>query len=101
MSERPKPSHLAARGGVWFELGDLKINLGVDGKSLAAKKAHSAQSALLVEDLAELVGALRTAGYPVAECEPLPGYRCVYTENPFGNRIELMEPEQEERLGRS
>jgi hypothetical protein len=26
----PKPAHLAARGGCWFERGDLKIHLGVD-----------------------------------------------------------------------
>ena len=26
----PKPAHLAARGGCWFERGDLKIHLGVE-----------------------------------------------------------------------
>ena len=26
----PKPAHLAARGGCWFEQGDLKVHLGVE-----------------------------------------------------------------------
>jgi len=29
----------------------------------------------------------------VIDDEPLPGYRRLYTEDPFGNRIELLEPE--------
>jgi hypothetical protein len=34
---------------------------------------------------------LRTAGCDVIDDEPLPGYYRVYTADPFGNRIELME----------
>ena len=87
--ERPKPAELAARGGVWFERGDLKIHLGVDGRFRPARKAHPA---LLVEGLAELIATLNAAGHPVRE-EPLAGFRRAYTEDPFGNRIELMERE--------
>jgi len=72
---------------VWFERGDLKIHLGVDGKFRPAQKAHPA---LLVEGLAELIATLKAAGYPVRE-EPIAGFRRAYTEDPFGNRIELME----------
>src|SRR5688572_9994311 len=36
----PKPSHLAQRGGCWFERGELKVHLGVDAEFLPAKKAH-------------------------------------------------------------
>ncbi|MST32640.1 hypothetical protein GHK86_07890 [Acidimicrobiaceae bacterium USS-CC1] len=35
---------------------------------------------------------LRAAGVAVGEDEPLPGYRRVYVDDPFGNRIELLEP---------
>jgi catechol 2,3-dioxygenase-like lactoylglutathione lyase family enzyme len=87
--ERPKPAHLAARGGVWFEDGDLKIHLGVEKNFLAARKAHPA---LLVEGLHDLGRRLKAAGYTVIDDEPLPGYRRIYTDDPFGNRIELMEP---------
>jgi catechol 2,3-dioxygenase-like lactoylglutathione lyase family enzyme len=89
VTERPKPVHLAGRGGVWFEDGDLKIHLGVDKDFHAARRAHPA---LLVEDLPAFSARLKAAGHPVIDDEPPPGYRRIYTEDPFGNRIELIEP---------
>jgi hypothetical protein len=35
---------------------------------------------------------LRAAGYAVKEDEPLPGYDRIYVDDPFGNRLELMQP---------
>ena len=90
LPEKGKPPALAARGGVWFERADLKIHLGVEKDFRPARKAHPA---LLVEDLPALAERLRAAGCPVIDDEPLPGYRRLYTEDPFGNRIELLEPE--------
>jgi catechol 2,3-dioxygenase-like lactoylglutathione lyase family enzyme len=89
--ELPKPPHLAVRGGVWFERGDLKIHLGVEKDFRAAKKAHPA---LLVSGLPALAEALRGAGFAVVVDEPLEGYDRIYTSDPFGNRIELMEPKK-------
>ena len=85
--ERAKPTELAKRGGAWFEDGALKIHLGVEADFHPARKAHPA---LLVERLAELIARLKAAGHPVIE-EPMAGYRRIYTEDPFGNRLELME----------
>jgi len=85
----PKPAHLALRGGCWFERGSLKVHLGVDQNFRPAKKAHPA---LLVSDLGELVDALRSAGVKIVDDEPLEGYDRIYVYDPFGNRIELMEP---------
>jgi catechol 2,3-dioxygenase-like lactoylglutathione lyase family enzyme len=85
----PKPPNLAVRGGCWFERGPLKIHLGVEQDFRAARKAHPA---LLVDDLAGLVARLRAAGVPIRDDEPLAGYDRVYADDPFGNRIELMEP---------
>lgn len=90
IKEMPKPPHLAVRGGVWFEEGALKIHLGVEKEFRPAKKAHPA---LLVEGLGELVERCKAAGYEVVSDEPLEGYQRVYVSDPFGNRIELMEPE--------
>jgi catechol 2,3-dioxygenase-like lactoylglutathione lyase family enzyme len=87
--EVAKPIHLAARGGCWFERGVLKIHLGVDPDFVAARKAHPA---LIVDGLLELVGTLQKAGYLVSEDQPLDGYERRYVHDPFGNRIELMEP---------
>ena len=89
LPEKAKPPALAARGGVWFEAPALKIHLGVEKDFRPARKAHPA---LLVEDLPALALRLRTAGCPVIDDEPLAGYRRLYTEDPFGNRIELLEP---------
>ena len=89
ISEQPKPPHLATRGGCWFERGALKIHLGVEPQFVPARKAHPA---LIVEDLPALVATLKRAGYAVVENELLEGYDRVYVDDPFGNRIELMEP---------
>jgi catechol 2,3-dioxygenase-like lactoylglutathione lyase family enzyme len=87
--EVQKPSNLAKRGGCWFERDLVKIHLGVDAEFRAARKAHPA---LLVEDLQALRARIETAGFPVRTDEPLAGYDRVYVDDPFGNRIELLEP---------
>ena len=89
IAEQPKPPHLAKRGGCWFERGALKIHLGVDRNFVPARKAHPA---LIVEDLPALVAMLKGAGHRVVEDEPLESYDRVYVDDPFGNRLELMEP---------
>lgn len=86
--EVPKPSNLAKRGGCWFERGALKIHLGVENDFRPARKAHPA---FLTEDLPALKARLVAAGYPVRTDEPLEGYDRIYVDDPFGNRIELME----------
>jgi catechol 2,3-dioxygenase-like lactoylglutathione lyase family enzyme len=79
----PKPPHLAARGGCWFERG------GVDKDFRPATKAHAA---FIVEDVRGLAAAVAAAGHAVVDDEPLEGYDRIYVKDPFGNRIELMEP---------
>jgi hypothetical protein len=40
----------------------------------------------------DLAGAIAAAGHRVQDDEPLEGYDRVYVDDPFGNRIELLEP---------
>lgn len=87
--ERPKPAHLATRGGAWFEAGELRVHLGVEADFRAARKAHPA---FVVSGLEALLAACRRGGYEVAADEPLAGCDRAYVHDPFGNRIELMEP---------
>jgi catechol 2,3-dioxygenase-like lactoylglutathione lyase family enzyme len=87
--EVPKPADMAARGGCWFERDQLKVHLGVESQFRAARKAHPA---FIVSDLAALVAQIRAAGYPVKEDHELSGYFRVFVDDPFGNRVELMEP---------
>ena len=89
LTEVPKPAELAKRGGAWFERGAVKIHLGVEADFRPARKAHPA---LLVEDLPQLIAKLERLGYAVKSDEPLEGYHRVYVDDPFGNRIELLEP---------
>jgi catechol 2,3-dioxygenase-like lactoylglutathione lyase family enzyme len=87
--EVAKPAYLANRGGCWFERGDLKIHLGADADFHPARRAHPA---LLVDGLRMLAEDLRARGYEVKHDERLEGYLRFYVQDPFGNRIELMEP---------
>lgn len=87
--EKAKPPHLAIRGGCWFENEFVKVHLGVEEDFKPAKKAHPA---FIVNDLQGLAENLRQAGYRVVADQPLEGYDRLYVDDPFGNRIELMEP---------
>lgn len=86
--EASKPANLADRGGCWFERGSVRIHLGVEADFRPARKAHPA---LLVTGLDALVQRLRAAGVETRDDEPLDGFVRTYVDDPFGNRIELME----------
>lgn len=88
LPEVPKPANLAARAGVWFERGAVRVHLGVEKDFSPARKAHPA---FMVDDLATMVGRLAAGGVAAREDEPLEGYARVYISDPFGNRIELMQ----------
>ena len=88
LTEETKPANLAARGGVWFRSGSLRLHLGVDPDFRPATKAHPA---LLVSDLPDVIARCEAAGVPPMRDEPLEGYDRVYVFDPFGNRIELLE----------
>lgn len=82
-----KPAHLGARGGCWFENGEVRIHLGVEDDFRAAGKAHPA---LLVSDLTEIRERLEGAGVATTIDQPLPGHDRFYAIDPFGNRLELL-----------
>jgi catechol 2,3-dioxygenase-like lactoylglutathione lyase family enzyme len=88
LREVEKPAHLVSRGGVWFEGEGVRIHLGIDPEFRPARKAHPG---LLVKNLNDLVAALRQAGRDVVAGEALEGYSHLYVDDPFGNRIELLE----------
>lgn len=89
MAELEKPPVLAARGGCWFRGGGLEVHLGVEEPFAPARKAHPG---ILVEDLDGLAGALEDAGTTVTWDGEFPGHRRFYAADPFGNRLEFLEP---------
>jgi catechol 2,3-dioxygenase-like lactoylglutathione lyase family enzyme len=86
--EVAKPAALVARGGCWFERGALRIHLGAEADFRPARKAHPG---LLVQELAPLAAKLQAAGFACREEESEPRYRRLFVDDPFGNRIELLE----------
>jgi catechol 2,3-dioxygenase-like lactoylglutathione lyase family enzyme len=89
LGEIPKPPRLATRGGVWFGSDSLQLHLGVEEDFRPAQKAHPA---IRVEDLAALAVRCEAAGCAVRWDEELPGVQRFYVADPFGNRLELLEP---------
>ncbi|MGT2424789.1 VOC family protein [Amnibacterium kyonggiense] len=92
MTELRKPPVLAARGGCWFRGGGVELHLGVEDPFAPAKKAHPG---LLVDDLPGLAAALEAAGRTVTWDDDFPGYDRFYADDPFGNRLEFLEPQQQ------
>jgi catechol 2,3-dioxygenase-like lactoylglutathione lyase family enzyme len=89
LPELKKPPNLEVRGGVWFKLGTQQLHLGVEKDFRPALKAHPA---FLVNDLNGLRARLQQHGYVPYDDEPLAGYQRFYVADPFGNRLELLEP---------
>jgi catechol 2,3-dioxygenase-like lactoylglutathione lyase family enzyme len=89
MDELEKPPVLAARGGCWFRGGGLEVHLGVEQDFAPARKAHPG---ILVDDLRGLAGRLAAAGVEVTWDGEFPGHDRFYAADPFGNRLEFLEP---------
>jgi catechol 2,3-dioxygenase-like lactoylglutathione lyase family enzyme len=84
----PKPEPMAQRGGCWFSSGSASVHLGVETDFRPARKAHPA---LLVRDLGALVAALEAAGIDVRPNPDQASGVGYYVDDPFGNRIELID----------
>jgi len=83
--EQPKPPLLAVRGGCWFENGAVKLHLGAEDDFRPARKAHPA---LLVAGLRAFVA---ERALDVRWSDEIPGTTRCHLDDPFGNRIELIE----------
>jgi orotate phosphoribosyltransferase len=93
LSEIQKPPLLLGRGGVWFTLGSQQLHIGVAEPFSPARKAHPALR-VTPGRLDQMAARLSTVGAPVSWDEALPQYRRFYTEDPWGNRIELLSARQ-------
>jgi catechol 2,3-dioxygenase-like lactoylglutathione lyase family enzyme len=90
MDEEPKPPVLAARGGCWFVAGStdrprVRVHLGVEQDFRPAQKAHPG---LVVRGLRDFV---TRAGLDVRWTDEIVGVDRCYVDDPFGNRIELID----------
>lgn len=87
LTEVPKPTALAGRGGCWFESGEVRVHLGVESPFRPAAKAHPA---FVAADFDELCAVLAAAGVALTPAETLAGRRRAHIADPWGNRIELI-----------
>ena len=89
LEEVQKPAILVQRGGLWVSTSTLDVHLGVDPGFVSARKAHIA---LVVDDLDTVRARLSASNFEPGPIEfELPGFRRCYVDDPFGNRIELMQ----------
>jgi catechol 2,3-dioxygenase-like lactoylglutathione lyase family enzyme len=90
LKEIPKPDILRSRGGFWLQLADQQVHVGVEEKGTdSVTKAHLAYQ---VDDLAVWRHELLSAGCNILSGEPIPGYERFETRDPFGNRLEFIQP---------
>jgi catechol 2,3-dioxygenase-like lactoylglutathione lyase family enzyme len=87
--ELPKPPALRGRGGVWFALGPGELHIGVEEDFAPARKAHPGLR-VGPGELDALAARVAAAGAPVTWDDALPGIRRFYTQDPWGNRLELL-----------
>jgi ribosomal protein S18 acetylase RimI-like enzyme len=90
LEELPKPERLRARGGVWFDLGDHRLHVGIEEPFAPARKAHPALAVAPASELHALADRLGAAGHEVSWDGPR-----IYVADPFGNRLELLAPHAE------
>ncbi len=89
LAEFDKPESLRDRGGVWFAIGSQQLHVGVQEPFAPAHKAHPA---LLVraDGLQALAERIAGAGARVVWDHEIPGVSRFYSEDPWGNRIEIV-----------
>jgi len=83
--EMPKPTVMAARGGCWFEADQVRLHLGAEAEFVPARTAHPA---LLCRGLRSFIATNELAA--TWNDEIVGTVRC-HIDDPFGNRIELIE----------
>lgn len=89
LTEVEKPQSLRARGGAWFQAGDQQLHVGVEESFSPARKAHPALR-VRPEALDDLATRFEEAGARVLWDDTLEDVRRFYSEDPWGNRIELL-----------
>ena len=90
LCETEKPESLQGRGGFWLQVGDLQIHVGSeDGVERVRTKAHLAYE---VDDIHYWKARLREHGIDTGDSVPIPGFERFEIRDPFGNRVEFIQP---------
>lgn len=88
-----KPDSLQGRGGFWLQLAGQEIHIGTEeGVDRQATKAHIAYQ---VDDLEHWRKKLQSEGIEISESVPIPQLKRFEFRDPFGNRVEMLQPVNE------
>ena len=94
--EITKPGTLQGRGGFWLQVGELQVHVGTeDGVERTLTKAHLAYE---VTDLAYWRDRLEAHGVVLLDSVPIAGFERFEFRDPFGNRVELIQPVYSPRI---
>lgn len=92
LKEIPKPEALKGRGGFWLEIGAFQVHVGTEDDFDRTKtKAHLAYE---VENLEGWREKLESSGVKILEGVKIPHYNRFEFRDPFGNRVEFLEKEE-------
>lgn len=90
LTEIPKPAALQQRGGFWLQVAGQEVHVSPQDIDRQGNRAHIAYE---VDNLQAIRVRLEAAGLTIGESIPLPGYARFECRDPFGNRIEFIQPE--------
>lgn len=89
LREVEKPDSLEGRGGLWLEVGDRQVHVGIEeGIDRRPTRAHVAYRVVGIDDWRDR---LMAAGVTGIEGIPIPGFHRFEFRDPFGNRVEFIE----------
>jgi catechol 2,3-dioxygenase-like lactoylglutathione lyase family enzyme len=87
LTEIEKPAPVRANGGMWFQIADIQLHIGVETNQSKSKR----HPAFEVEDVAAIRTYLEANGVRTRDEPALVGIARFSFFDPFDNRIELME----------
>jgi catechol 2,3-dioxygenase-like lactoylglutathione lyase family enzyme len=90
LPEIEKPQSLKSRGGLWLQVGDRQVHIGAEPDfDRLATKAHIAYQ---VDNVAAWRIKLTERGIKPLDSIPIEGYDRFEFRDPFGNRVEFIQP---------
>ena len=90
LAEIERPASLRERGGFWVMAGQTPVHVGTeDGVDRSLTKGHVAYR---VNDLSAWRERLQHHRVAFSEPAPVPGLLRLEFRDPFGNRVELVQP---------
>jgi SAM-dependent methyltransferase/catechol 2,3-dioxygenase-like lactoylglutathione lyase family enzyme len=96
LPEIEKPDSLKNRGGFWVSIGNQAVHVGTEeGVDRARTKAHIAYQ---VTDLSYWRERLEAKGLHPESGIPIPGFDRFEFQDPFGNRVEMIQAHDDEAL---